>query len=205
MSMKSLFKILKHAPWGRAVFLFWPPSILPIARAHPRPCEFAMDPQIGNLHLLCRWVVSQAYMFTHSHTAQYFHPAPWTWETVPPQRAVTRVSLQGVDQTPFLPPKTGWIRTGFLLIWGVGLPSWFQVFPGSFVWLKLASSVCWERGSIPWDKPVWWCLAGAALWWAGNTERSENTTLNPRLSTQKCFRKAQGERWATTVFRKQVY
>jgi hypothetical protein len=50
-------------------------------RANTEPYKFTTDLWIETPHLLCSWVSSQAHTFTHSHTAQYFHPAPWTWET----------------------------------------------------------------------------------------------------------------------------
>jgi hypothetical protein len=66
--------------------------------------------------------VSQAPTFTHSHTAQYFHLAPWTWETqFHPKRWLLGVSL-GVNQTPFCLLSQAWIWTQILTSLTGGTP-----------------------------------------------------------------------------------
>jgi hypothetical protein len=98
-----------------AIMSMYKPQTQGLARAHPRPYEFTMDPWIGNPHLLCRWVASQAHTFTHSYTTQYFHSTPWTWETwFPPQNAVTRVFHWLLNRLSFCLLRQTWIQTQVL-------------------------------------------------------------------------------------------
>jgi hypothetical protein len=189
----------------RGVFLFLPPSIPILARAHPRPREFAMDPQIGNLHLLCSWVVSQAYMFTHSHTAQYLHPAPSSWEIVSPQRAVTRLSLQGVDQTPFLPPKTSSIQTWVPTDLMSGAPQLVASLSRILCLTETCIlSLLGERltplGSTCLVVPGRGSPLVGQEHWARWKHHSES-----QIEHLESFRNVQAERWTIEAFRKQVY
>jgi hypothetical protein len=93
-------------------------------RVHPWPYEFSMELQIGTPYSLRSWAACQAHIFTYCHTAQYFHPTPWTWERVSPQKAVTS-SLWKVTSLPFCLLRNAWIQTQVLtyLMSGVLLPS----------------------------------------------------------------------------------
>jgi hypothetical protein len=154
----------KHQTWG------------PV-RAYPKLYEFAMDPQIGTPHSICSWDMSQARTCTHSYTTQYFHPAPWIWETqfhLKRQLAgclwvLIRLSLS-LPPKAVLNPNLGSYQAD-----EQGSQIGFQAFPGSFVWSKLTSLVCWERGSPTSDQHILWYLAGTALpagWghWASDKE-----------------------------------
>jgi hypothetical protein len=130
--------------------------------------------------------MSQACTFTHSQTAQYFHPTPWTQKTqFHPQKAVTRMSLR-VDQTPLLPPEAGL---------NLNLDSYqcneqcFQfgsrAFPGSFVQLELTGR------EAPSPESTW----SSGAWQAGEVEptirRWKHHHPNPRWCPQKCCRRTQ--------------
>jgi hypothetical protein len=99
-------------------------------RALPKPYKFSIDPHTGTPHLLCNHAASQSHTFTHSHKAQYFHPAPWTWKTrFHPPKGITSDIFSG----SWL-PSASWgspeFEPRFLPIWGAGLPSWFLSLSG---------------------------------------------------------------------------
>jgi hypothetical protein len=106
-------------------------------RAHPWHDESATDSWIRIRHSLHSWAASQAHTLIYFHTVQYFCPAPWTWETVSPQKVITS-SLWEVISLPFCLLRQVWIWTQFLPIWWVVLPSlpWFLCLTSSVVHLR---------------------------------------------------------------------
>jgi hypothetical protein len=101
--------------------LYKPQSRGPIG-THPTPCEFTMDPQIGTPHSLHSWVPSQTHTFTHSHTAQYFHSAPWTWDRFHPKRQLLGCLIGSWSDTPSVSWGRPELELRFLPVWQAALP-----------------------------------------------------------------------------------
>jgi hypothetical protein len=112
-------------------------------RTHPWPYEFAMDPMIGTTHLLRSWAASQAHTFTHSHTAQYFHPTPQTSETrFHPKRRL----LECLIGRWSISPSASWGRPEFELRF---LPVWWAVLPSPHWFLCLTGFCCASEAFPP--------------------------------------------------------
>jgi hypothetical protein len=87
-----------------------------------------------------------------------------------PKGGYSGVSL-GVDQTYLLPPEAGLnSNLGSYQSYEQGSQDGSQTFPGSFVLLKLTSSVHWEKDSLPLDQYISGTWQGHLTWQAGVTE-----------------------------------
>jgi hypothetical protein len=130
-------------------------------RAHPRPYEFTMDPQIRTPHSLCNQAIPQACTFTHSHTVCGVKHSTSTPFPEPerhgftPQKDVTCVPFESISDSPSASSAGLNLNPGSYQSdeWGAQVGS--QAFPGSFIQLELISLAHQERGSLPWINMVW--------------------------------------------------
>jgi hypothetical protein len=99
-------------------------------RAHPRPCEFTMDPWIGTPHSLCNHLhlrLALSHTLT-KHSTSTPLPEPERHSFTP------KGSYYGVFGSWLDYPSVSWGRPefepGFLPVWWVGLPGWFLSLSG---------------------------------------------------------------------------
>jgi hypothetical protein len=134
------------------------------------------------LYLLHSWAAFQAHTFIHSHTAQYFHPTPWTWETqFHPKRVVIRVSFWELIRLSFCLLRQTWIWTWVLtnLMSGdpglVPEPLWVSLRDQNSLpkFAVTESPSPWINTSVgSWHKWPSWCVRETEL-----VRKGENTTL----------------------------